>query len=482
MTTIRVRFQTTLPPRTDTLFSVEAVGGGLPVGGLAMLDINPAAAALAAFNAGLTAPAVVSDIGDALTLCLGQHRAMAPAMAPVPGAGAVRRDLRFNFANDGGPARDLPWESLRDANGFLAIDSDVAILREFGAPQKREVLRLLQNEPLRLLAVIAARGNDGRGEWAAILNAVQNAPASLPLEVLVLTSKPQLVADIQAMGHPAIQAGAVPDQVSALEGQIGTFRPHLAHFFCHGHANVAGKPLLEIEPSSAAFGQSGSVWFSSVELQKSLAGHAWVIVLNACSLAASASPPTQPVAGQTSSLCEQLVGHGFPRVIGMRDLVLPQVAHAFAEEFYRGTLDELSRLHAGGAGALDLGESFRRACRGIVSALSGGGPPHVAAAQRREWTLPILAVRDGEVDIRILRDTALDVEIRPDGPGMPMPESLDLISADQARELLEEIEGEIEGLNRFISKDTFTDSQKQQIRERIWQLDAQLRALAGRTL
>jgi hypothetical protein len=106
----------------------------------------------------------------------------------------------------------------------------------------------------------------------------------------------------------------------------------------------------------------------------------------------------------------------------------------------------------------------------------------VAAAQRREWTLPILAVRDGEVDIKVVPSTAPDVEIGYLGLAIPKPETLDLISADQAREMLEEIEGEIAGLNRFISNDTFTDNHKERIRERITHLDAQLRALAGRAL
>lgn len=176
-------------------------------------------------------------------------------------------------------------------------------------------------------------------------------------------------------------------------------------------------------------------------------------------------------AEETSSLCEQLITMGFPLVIGMRDLVKPEFAHAFAREFYHRTFAALAKVHAAGKGTLDLGESFSLACQGIVAAVPGGGPAHVMAASRREWTLPVMAVRDGKVDIEVLR--------RP-GPGAPVhiPGPQPGAPGTEARE---ELLGELEGLRGFAaaSGDTLTVEQRDGIQRRIAEIEAKLLDFLG---
>jgi hypothetical protein len=326
---------------------------------------------------------IVSDVGDALWDCLATHANVNQAFQHALEPGQPDRCISLSFTSGTAAAKELPWEALRKNEAFLSFDEGIPILREVDTTSENRPLTLLEGEKLRFLGVIAAEGEDGRGEWKALKRAFSSVSETLPIEGLILTSSPEVTQDINDNGPPNIAVGPIFDQAHALIQTIQAFGPHIAHFFCHGHAGGN----LKLQCSGVEFGRKASTWLSTVDLEKALALSAWVTVLNACSLAAPPDPDAPEIAGSLN-LCESLVKNGFPVVIGMRAPVNAGDAEIFAESFHTSMLNTIGTQLAKGAGPLSLAASFGGACRAIL----GAKPPDVSK-RMPSWTLPVMNLR-----------------------------------------------------------------------------------------
>ncbi|TGD62186.1 CHAT domain-containing protein [Tabrizicola sp. WMC-M-20] len=396
MPTARVEFEVTrLPgPAGDliTHFRIRQEGANLPEHPNAPLDLDSIAPFVAGFDNPGPAGEPVAEAGSQLWTSLQAHENAAAAFAAVLAPGPANRALRVTFSQHALAAKKLPWEALLSPQGFLC-DARVPIIREVQVTTRTSSLLLVQGEALRVLAVIAPVGNDGLGEWEALKQAALRPRAALAVRLLVMTSKPAIRDDIAAMANPLVTAMSISESNETFLGAIGDFRPQVAHFFGHGFAG-AGASFLEIENSAAENGAEGRHHLNHSDMEQALSGSAWIVVLNACSLAGGGG------AG-TGSLAEATVARGVPVVIGMRDLVMPEVAHAFARTLHRSALDAIAALSQSGSGSLDIGLCFADACRAIP--LMRNGQPHPDANRsQRDWALPSLHLRSGPLDFDVI--------------------------------------------------------------------------------
>ena len=409
MTTTRIRFVAALSPSDNqpyTQFHIEAPGVDLPFTPIPALNLTPHQTAIDNYKtANGGGGNIVSDVGEALWQCLNSHGNADEAFRPSLSPGAPDPWVSLSFSDGTADAKDLPWEALRENAGFLCFDKRIPIVREVETPVENPALTLLEGEKLRFLAVIAASGDDGRGEWRALKRAVKSANDRMPIEVLVLTSNPNIVTDIEQNENQFFSAGPVPEGASALIQRIQSFRPHIAHFFCHGHANG----FLEVERSSAEFGAVEPTWLSVAHLEEALALSTWVTVLNACSLASTQAATPEPAG--SLNLCEQLVESSVPIVVGMRAPVDAGDAQAFAESFHTNTLRVLADLFTAGTGRLSLAKCFGDACRAILSL---GSP--MEALQKPAWTLPVMNLRPDTLQFERVKPAAVACEPETEAP------------------------------------------------------------------
>lgn len=395
MTTTRIRFEAALHPddpdttRHYTQIHIEAPGQILPSVGIPALRLEPHQTAIDKYRAALPGSGnIVGDIGDALWQCLAAHDNADAAFLRSLTPGTSDRQVSVSFSDMAIDAKELPWEALRESTSFICFDKRVPIVREVATSVENTPLTLTSDEKLRFLAVIAAEGNDGRGEWNALKRSILSVSERLPVEVLVLTSNPRIATAIRDEENPRITAGPVPDGSTALIQRIQSFAPHIAHFFCHGHASG----YLELERSSAEWGAGQPTWINAASLEEALSLSAWVTVLNACSLASVEADADveadKPLLAGSLNLCEKLVERGFPIVIGMRSPVDAGDALSFAERFHASALGAIANLVAAGGGTLALAKSFGDACRAILSL---GSP--MDALEKPAWTLPVMNLR-----------------------------------------------------------------------------------------
>lgn len=121
---------------------------------------------------------------------------------------------------------------------------------------------------------------------------------------------------------------------------IHEFSSHLLHFFCHGVAN----PFPRLEVGTALDWerkQPGSIPIEGRQLHDRAdpEGNTWLVTLNCCESALQGE-----VRGSRSvPIASALVTAGFPAVVGMRERVEGDLAHAFCRLFYEGLLTELTQ-------------------------------------------------------------------------------------------------------------------------------------------
>lgn len=441
MTTTRIHFEAALDPEMQlyTQFHIEAPGQIQAFTPKRPLKLLPHKSAIDNYKANNgAADNIVGDIGDALWACLSDHPNANNAFLPTLRPGAPGRMVSLSFSPETADAKELPWEALRENAEFLCFDMRVPIVREVETAAESLPLTLADGEKVRFLAVIAAEGDDGRGEWDALLRAVKSVGEDLPIEVLVLTSNNAIAEDIEQNESDIFLAGPVPDGAASLKQRIQAFGPHIAHFFCHGHA----KGFLELERSSAEWGAGEPTWLSVTDLEEALSLSAALTVLNACSLAAVGDANDKP--SGCLNLCEQLVQRGFPIVVGMRAAVNAGDAHAFAESFHTKALAVLSQQFAVGGGNVSLAESFGDACRAILSM----GPP-MDSVVKSAWTFPVMNVRPTPLQLERLQtadaaglagaDLSLDARIDHEEAQSELA-ALELVLRDHAQDFAGSIE------------------------------------------
>ncbi len=427
------------------------VNGSAPQTHLAEdLIIGPHQAAVDQYNAPQPgAGDYIGDIGDALWKCIKEHGNADAAFQPILAPGQSDRVIRVTFHPFTRGAKDLPWECLRHANGFFSFDMRVPVVREFTTAAENVPLSIGTGEKLRFLAVLAAKGASVAGEWRMLEKAIAPIAAQLPVEVLVLSSKKDVRTKAQQMANVTVKTGTVSDDSDKLVREVRAFAPHIAHFFCHGDASGT----LQLEPSSAERGDTGSTYLSTANLEDALKGTATLAVLNACSLADPDGTYTGPAISGSANLCEELVSRGVPVVIGMRNPVDEGDARKFAETFHANVLSQVATQYHANGGKLELAECFADACRAIL-----GGSHPTDALRNPAWTLPVMNRRPEDVTLE-----------RP----LTAPSTADGDAPLTARLTVEEDHGELEIL-RLVLEDhaDFYAGSLDQIKARIAELEA----------
>ncbi len=425
-----------------THFRVRQDGAILADEPNAPLDIDAIQPSVQCFDTPGAGGEPVADVGRALWQSLQAHKNAAVALAAILSPGASEPSLRVSFTGHALAAKKLPWEALFGPDGFLC-DRRVPIAREVAVTARSSLLQIVRDEELRFLAVIAAAGNDGIGEWQALKDSVLAPRSNLPVKLMVMTSKPAIREEIATMDPARVVAMPISGTKDLFLKMIGDFRPQIAHFFGHGFSG-GGTSFLEIEDSSVENGGLGRHHLNASHMEAALSGSAWIVVLNACSLAAGSG------AG-TGSLAETMVARGIPAVIGMRDLVLPEIAHAFARIFHRAVLDRVADLAAGGSGLLDLPLCFADACRDIPLTPHGQPSDPLAKFRLRDWALPSLHVRQEPLFVDVIQAARMVASLSlPDSDIAVFPPP-DVVMSSPAPMRQAEIQGEIDMLNEVLA-------------------------------
>jgi CHAT domain-containing protein len=288
-------------------------------------------------------------------------------------------------------AEALPWETLFDQNEFLALDRRWPVARIGG---DSGLVSADFEPPLRIMAILGAAKVHAAEEWDALFGALKGARFPIALKALVAEAsvEAQAKAAAAADSNVTVIAGGIPPGRDVLR-EVEDFRPHLLHFFSHGRVNH-GFPEIQVATRSSWPNDDdpGHIILEPKAFATLAALQApWVVTMNVCRGAK---------AGGTGSLAFSLLTIGFPAVAGMREPVGERVAHAFAKGFYRSIVQNLNRAEAGGERVdLDLASALLEPRMEICDAIRELPSCREAAPIQREWTLPVLYIREGGIAI-----------------------------------------------------------------------------------
>ncbi len=346
------------------------------------LDMAAAMTDLGNLEAGLLQPDVVRRLGELLFRGLADHeeimRALTLALA-VPPDDVAPLYIRI----DSDLADRLPWETLFHGDeGFLVLDRRWPIGRIVGSSLERRLERAFE-PPLKMLVLLAAAGVSAQPEWEALQNAIRKAPVEVHVKVLVCETS--LRRDIEALGDQRVTVDLLQSDAQ-LTHQIAAFAPHILHLFCHGSVED-GPHLLLATPNDkdAELIDSSGVSLSPRQLTEQLdIDHIWLVTLNCCQGA------TAPLAGH--SFARSLVRLGVPAAIAMREIVASDVARDFSEAFYPALFEEVAACVGAGGFATELlwARALQSPRQQLCESRRGRRPLRKAAAETKEWTLPIL--------------------------------------------------------------------------------------------
>lgn len=333
----------------------------------------------------------LNEIGEYIVGCLSAHPAVKERLDGLLNAG---RDARESvFVRLPPEAESLPWEALFANGSFLALDRRWPIARMSLQARAESRTRNFQ-PPLKILAVLAADGEQATGEWSGLLASLER--AKFPVSVKALVAEDPLHQQIAATDSPRVSTDVdyVPPTLDEFTQVIETFRPNILHFFCHGRF-VGGKSYLEIgtrlSHRQEAEGKPRSPLFvESSNLPTSTLGDVlWLATLNCCKTAATP--------GDGGSLVFSLVSAGVPVVAGMREPVSVPDANAFSRGFYRALVELLAPARKPGKSTpIDWASALYEPRMALCDAHRGTQPAPVAAQTNREWILPVLYVNGGE--------------------------------------------------------------------------------------
>lgn len=271
-------------------------------------------------------------------------------------------------------ANTFPWEALHDPQGFAALHRQLPFVRL--VKPKRTLVDVAFAGTLRLVAVIGAAGEDGTTEWAALRQAMGAWQGDV--DALVFVDTVDLRDKVNNGDLPGVAAELTPEAADLLLLRIGEHLPQVVHVFCHGNPDGGGQ--LEIANRLTANGAAPLV-IGAEELAPALAS-AWLVTLNACGSGGAVEP------GSSSFACT-LVEQGIPYVVGMRQRVGADVAHAFAGAFMSGAFAEFDRAWKGQAATWtpNFGPALTSARNRIVA---DAGLTRLSAGEQKAWTLPIM--------------------------------------------------------------------------------------------
>ncbi len=321
-------------------------------------------------------------IFDAIT----KNEAVAKALdlvSAVAAGGSLPVLLRVTPGN---PADDLPWEALympKD-DAFVGLQTRSPMARMTGHAHNEPELVPLAG-PVTILAVLAAHDRDADPEWQGIYQAAVD--SGLAFHITVLCSKPDLCDEIAALDDPRVSAELVPAEEDLLLKRLTRARPHLLHVFCHAYADGG---YLEIDtPQAADPDVGGGQLYIDAKAFADAARNSWLAVLNAC----EGAEPT----AEGRSFAYAITSEGVPASIGMRREIDAEDAHRFAHAFYGAALGHIAQMIAGdGPRPLDWADAVRSA---RTQMLPEGKPPVPAAKNAAEWTLPVLYLRPGSLQV-----------------------------------------------------------------------------------
>jgi hypothetical protein len=275
------------------------------------------------------------------------------------------------------PAQGVRWESLwggGDPPGFVSLDPRWPVARIAGTDAARTPTMFAA--PLRILAVISAEGRAGTPEWDALFEASQAARQSgLPVSIHVLTGEDDLYHALTPPPADWVTVAPVPTTADELSLEVGSFEPHILHFFCHGRVD-AGNAYLGI------LGNSQELQLSIRELlQISGLENVWLVVLNSC--LGGASLKDYP------SMAWRIVSEGkVPFAIGAMENVDVSDAYTFSRAFYKRLLftfgSGIKKAAANGVLAFEWADALY-AARQAINVANRKNP-----AANLQWTLPIL--------------------------------------------------------------------------------------------
>ncbi len=333
-------------------------------------------------------PDGVANAGRELMLRLSENPAVRRALELAQALGGQGPSpIYVDVRSTAGQA--LPWEALCGDNGeFFALNDKWPVGRLSGSVASAEGVERSFDPPLRVLAVIAAAGVDGEPEYRRLRAALQRRRNSLGFRLHVLLCEDSVMHATMADADEDVTHDYLID-VDQLSRTVEDFRPHVLHFFCHGHAGVNGGSLeLATRRDKTLDSDRGSLFLEEADFRSLLRAHPslWILVLNCCLGAA--------VFQETRSLASRLVLMGYPAVVGMGEPVASDDANLFCGTFYEALTTLLDRC----LGA-DIEEQTiewveamsapRRAlCKQHAQRLSKAGDV-------KEWTLPVLYVQPG---------------------------------------------------------------------------------------
>ena len=333
---------------------------------------------------------LVTTAGDALHADLMQHKNWQNALDTTLGAAAARdRRIHVEIPGVARSAHNYPWEVLHYGAGFPATNPGISFLRIVPPHPDSARPGAVYEGTLKLMAVIAAAGVDGKAEWAALRAALKR--WKHPISCRILVDRPALRDQIVAEGIAGLECDLVrtDGQGPTLFGHLDDFLPHVVHLFCHGQVDQS--PRLEIATNKTAGGDP-PLFVSAAELAPHL-GTAWLVTLNACSSGEVNAD------ANTNSIASELVERGIPFVTSMRQEVPVQVANCFTRAFYESWLKQLSAdVKAGNAFELSVDDALFSARNAIVQKYGGGAK---VEARIKEWSLPIVCAGSTRFEIKL---------------------------------------------------------------------------------
>lgn len=271
-------------------------------------------------------------------------------------------------------AHAFPWEALYDPNGFAALRHQLPFARLVKPKKSRSDVAF--DGKLRLVAIIGADGEPGAPQWDALQQALGAWQGEIDARVFV--DSVELLSTVSDAKLLGVTGELMPQFTDQLLARIGQHVPQVVHIFCHGNPDGGGQ--LEIANLLTAGGEKPLV-IGAEELAPALAS-AWLVTLNACGSGGAVEP------GSSSFACT-LVEQGVPYVVGMRQRVGADVAHAFAGAFLAGAFTEFNRAWESGAKTWtpNFGAALTSARNRIVTTI---GLTASSAGRQKAWTLPIM--------------------------------------------------------------------------------------------
>ncbi|WP_027346549.1 CHAT domain-containing protein [Hamadaea tsunoensis] len=399
MDRVVLRVSTTPPlqdPLPHILFSLEYPPG---IGGDQRLDLTPLQPMINAYLTGALAADGVRQLGRHLFDALMQQPEVAAAFNA---AILADRCPVYVYVRGLGIPETLPWEALWNATArFLSLDERWPISRMMPTAQN-VVTSDIYRPPPRILAVLSCLDVSARNQWEEIWKGVQASPVGVFAEIKVLTSEPELRRHIEDLGDPRVSAELLHSQ-RQLEDVAQRFRPHVLHFFSHGTAEPVPQLLLATASDRAA-GLPETIVLESQQVKAMCSPDEppLLVVLNCCK-------GGQP-GGDTLSLAGDLVyQRGFPAVMGMREQILAESADTLAGALYPEIMAIFDELRTPGAtrAVLDWSRLIVAPRIRLCQAQQGPGAGFsTAAANTKEWTVPVLYVRPTACEVNLEAEAA----------------------------------------------------------------------------